>query len=113
MTNSSDTAETASPSRLHDLKTWPDAFERMRTGAKKAEFRKDDRGFKVGDTLELREWDPETSEYTGKTLVRIVTDIAVSNGGRFGIPEGYVMMSFRSPTAQDLEEIQCADSPSS
>lgn len=107
MKNSSNTVKNVSHFQVHNLKTWPGPFERVRTKVKKADFRKDDREYKVGDILNLREYDPGLQAYTGRTLVRIVTDIANGHGNPFGIPEGYVMMSLREPTAQDLRNIPC------
>jgi hypothetical protein len=77
--------------QIHELKTWPGAFEPTRLGKKTAEFRKDDRGFKVGDLLLLREWRPDRGQYTGLSALFEVTDIQW--GPLWGIPEGYVMMS--------------------
>lgn len=87
---------------VHELKTWPGPFERILSGEKTAEFRRDDRGFDVGDLLKLREWSPSTKTHTGRELTRLVTDICEASEG-FGIPEGYVMMSIRPVTAKDLE----------
>lgn len=42
----------------HELKTWPQYFERLLSGEKTFEVRKDDRGFQAGDLLVLREWSP-------------------------------------------------------
>jgi hypothetical protein len=75
----------------HDLKTWPDAFQAVWDGRKTAEFRRDDRGFDVGDVLRLREWDPKTSLYSGRAIEARITHI--SPGGRSGIPEGFAMLS--------------------
>lgn len=44
--------------REHILKTWPNYWEATRDGRKKFEWRKDDRGYEVGDVLVLRQWDP-------------------------------------------------------
>src|SRR5262245_46655354 len=52
----------------HELKSWPSQFQAMWTGRKRAEFRRDDRGYQVGDLLDLREWDPEPGRYTGFRL---------------------------------------------
>src|SRR5262249_25106627 len=60
----------------HELKSWPEPFQAVWTGRKRAEFRRDDRGYGVGDRLELREWDPATGEYTGFRLTARVTHLA-------------------------------------
>lgn len=87
----------------HDLKCSPEPFAALITGAKTHEFRRDDRGFQVGDVLRLREWDPtprpwrgdieddRARGYTGRELRRRVTYI--SRGPDWGIPPGYVVMS--------------------
>jgi len=49
-----------------EKKCWPDMFERILLGTKKFEVRLDDFKIEAGDTLELREWDPETEDYTGR-----------------------------------------------
>jgi hypothetical protein len=77
----------------HELKTWPKEFQAVRDNVKTAEFRCDDRGFAVGDTLLLCEWDPKTEKYTGNQENVLVTHV-VSNR-KFEIPSGYVMMSIR------------------
>jgi hypothetical protein len=38
---------------IHELKTWPKIFEQMKSGLKTFDFRKNDRGFQVGDFLLL------------------------------------------------------------
>lgn len=48
----------------HDLKTWPEYHAQLRARTKTFEIRVNDRDYRVGDTLRLREWDPETREYT-------------------------------------------------
>ncbi|ANL35319.1 DUF3850 domain-containing protein [Rhizobium phaseoli] len=49
----------------HILKCWPDEFQAIRAGRKPFEYRKNDRDYKVGDTLLLREFDPAGGFYTG------------------------------------------------
>lgn len=49
----------------HDLKIWPQYFKAVRSGLKTFELRKNDRDYKVGDSIYFREWNPDTSEYTG------------------------------------------------
>jgi len=82
----------------HYLKTWPDPFQKVRSGIKRAEFRKNDRTekYKVNDTLVLQEFQPYSPDttkrvgvFTGEEISVKVLDITEG----FGIPEGYVMMS--------------------
>lgn len=78
---------------IHELKTWPEYFKEVVRGAKNFEVRKDDRNFSIGDTLILREWNPSTENYTGVITNKKITYIM--SGGRFGIEEGYVILSLR------------------
>ena len=91
--------------RVHELKTWPEPFEAIRSGRKLFELRADDRGFAVGDVLKLYEWDPSPAGegfaktvkgYTGRGLRAEVT--YVLHGGRFGLPEGMCIMSLDKVT---------------
>lgn len=62
------------------MKTWPQFFEQTRNGTKRFELRRNDRDFRVGDQLLLKEWSPETVRngsgavvtlqgYTGRELM--------------------------------------------
>jgi len=42
----------------HTLKIWPRYFDRVISGEKTFEVRKNDRDFQNGDTIRLREYDP-------------------------------------------------------
>lgn len=75
----------------HELKTWPEYFQAICEGRKWHEIRKADRPFCCGDTLYLREWDPETQEYSGRSLRVKISYI--SCGGNFGIPPDLFVMS--------------------
>lgn len=77
--------------REHDLKTWPIAFVAVRDGLKPWELRKNDRDYRVGDLLRLREWRPDLEDYSGAIEERLVTWML--EGPAFGLPEGYVIMS--------------------
>ena len=53
---------------IHELKTLPEYFKEVVSGNKPFEVRKNDRPFKVGDYLMLREYEPKEALYTGKKL---------------------------------------------
>lgn len=89
-----------STGREHVLKTWPEPFQAIVEGYKAFEVRKDDRGFAVGDTLVLKEWDPRPYNegrahppvgFTGRWL-RCTVQYLVP-GGSWGLPEGLCVMS--------------------
>ena len=82
--------------KTHELKTWPGSFQAVWDGDKTAEFRLDDRGFEVGDTLVLKEWGPIKKEYSGRIICAIITHIL--RGPGFGFPKGYAMLSLRCGT---------------
>ena len=78
--------------RVHDLKCWPAFFQAILDGRKKAEVRRDDRGYLTGDTLLLREWDPVAKRATGRVYEVRVTHLA--DLGTIGVAGGFVCMSF-------------------
>jgi hypothetical protein len=51
----------------HELKCWPEYFGAVVAGAKRFEIRENDRGFDVGHIVTLREWEPGTERYTGRS----------------------------------------------
>lgn len=75
----------------HDLKCWPEYFEPILAGIKNFEVRYNDRNFKIGDTLKLREYNPVRSRYTGRWCEVTVTYIL--KGGHFGLDKNIVVMS--------------------
>jgi hypothetical protein len=91
--------------KTHELKCWPVYFSAILDGSKTFEFRKNDRGFAVGDTLHLREWAPTAvdstsvaGEYTGRETRRRVTYVLL--GGSFGVAAGYCVLGLE-PDAAD------------
>lgn len=73
---------------VHALKTLPEFFSEVGKG-KTFEVRKNDRGFKVGDTLWLMEWS-DAKGYTGIDKKFKVSYIL--EGERWGIMPGYCVM---------------------
>ncbi len=93
--------------RVHVLKTWPEYFEAIQAGLKTFEARKDDRDFRIGDHLKLREFNPEhegivEQEYTGRVAACEITYIM--RGPKFGIEQGWCVMGLKS-TLTPLREL--------
>lgn len=81
--------------REHDLKTWPVYFEEVIAGRKTFEVRHNDRDYKVGDILWLREWSVTTGEYSGRETRRLVTYVM---SGRCGVEKDTIIMALASPS---------------
>ncbi|EOA3423625.1 ASCH/PUA domain-containing protein [Enterococcus hirae] len=67
----------------HELKILPEYFEAVTSGRKQFEIRKNDRDYKVGDLLILREHDIWVDEFTGnsyKAEITYITDYAQKDG---------------------------------
>lgn len=50
----------------HELKCWPEYFDLCLSAVKTFEIRLNDRNYKQGDIIFMREWNPDTSQYTGR-----------------------------------------------
>lgn len=70
---------------VHRLKCDPEPFARVVEGSKRYEVRKFDRDFKVGDRLELLEFDRATKQYSGQRVRAKITYI--TGPGAYGLPE--------------------------
>ena len=75
---------------IHDLKIWPEYFNVILSGEKTFELRKDDRGFRAGDTLLLKEW-TQHGGYTGREKAFVVTYVLSG----FGLQDGWVVMAIK------------------
>jgi len=86
----------------HVLKLNQRYFDAVKNGIKIFEVRKDDRGFKVGDTLVLEEVDDD-GEYVleyivppkTKRICAAVTYVLTHDDFPDGVPKGYVVMSIK------------------
>ena len=82
--------------KKHDLKTLPEYFWAVIEKRKPFEVRKNDRKFKVGDVLVLREW-TEKKGYTGRAVMRTVSYIL--DDPEY-CKEGYVVLGFKTEDNQ-------------
>lgn len=76
--------------KKHELKIWPEVYMPVLVGQKPFEVRQDDRNFRVGDALVLREWQPETQRYTGRELERTITH--KTKGPKWGLPHNLCVL---------------------
>lgn len=84
----------------HELKLLPQYFNDVKNGIKNFEIRKNDRDYKVGDTLLLREWD---NKYTGREITRKI-DYIHKGDGQFGIAEGYCILGLQDPMLELIKD---------
>lgn len=94
--------------KVHELKLLPEHYAGVVTGEKRAEFRFNDRDFRAGDVLKLREWTPPPSSevvasgvavvhgYTGREVQRKVTHV-LTHEAFTPVPEGWVVISMVEP----------------
>ena len=76
--------------KTHKLKILPKYFEKVITEEKTFELRKDDRGFRVDDLIELQEYN---KEYTGRSIIARIT--YKLNGGDYGLEIGYCILGIQ------------------
>jgi len=84
---------------IHELKTWPYFFNLVWAGQKNWELRINDRGFAMGDTVLLQEYDPQMKCYTGLKIRAVITSM-LGAGSRLadqvgGLEEGYCILGIR------------------
>ena len=77
-------------------KIWPKFFEDVLLRNKRFEIRKDEDDIQVGDILNLREWNPEKKEYTGREAACTVTYVfrADEYEQDWGLKPGIVIIGF-------------------
>lgn len=89
---------------IHTVKCINPFFEDVLSGRKTFEIRRNDRDYKVGDLMILREYNLERKTYMGgRCLVEIVYIYEGSKHGKFGLHKGFVILgirSFEDPTGQ-------------
>lgn len=73
-----------------ELKSWPMYFSEIISDIRSAEVRVNDRNYRAGDLLLLREWNPDTGVYTGRECMRRVVHVL---RGVMGVMPGYVVLS--------------------
>ena len=80
--------------KIHELEITPSYFEDVVRERKKFEVRKNDRGYKIGDYLRLREYDTEYQIYTCR---EVVVKIIYMLENFVGLKENYVVLGISAP----------------
>jgi ParB family transcriptional regulator, chromosome partitioning protein len=75
---------------IHELKIWTNYFNDICSGKLDFCYRKNDRGYRVGDILRLNEYIMLTKNYTGNYVECVVTYIM--DDVEIGIPKGYCVL---------------------
>ncbi|MDP3685661.1 MAG: DUF3850 domain-containing protein [bacterium] len=86
--------------RKIEKKVWPQFFEKITSGDKTFDIRLADFECAPGDILVLREWNPESLQYTGRKTEKEVTYVAKTKGFTFWSQEdvekyGFQVIGFR------------------
>lgn len=76
----------------HELKTWPEFYNKIEDGSKRFELRKHDRPCSTGDVVILKEYNPASSQYTGKER-KFKIGYILFDGVNFGLKEGFCIFS--------------------
>ncbi len=83
-----------------EKKAWPELFQAIVDGKKNFDLRLADFEVREGDVLVLREWDPATKEYSGRTIEKEVGYVIKTKEQKFW-PEdeveryGYQILSLK------------------
>lgn len=72
--------------RAHFIKCIQPFFDDVHRLAKRFEIRENDRNYRDGDNIILREYDPETKKYSGKVMIAVI-DYFIK--GTVCLKEGY------------------------
>lgn len=77
--------------KVHEVKCNKKEFQFVYLGSKSFELRVNDRNYQVGDSLYLKEFDPETKTFSGRWIIKRITYILF--GPSYGLPDNMVIMS--------------------
>lgn len=85
--------------KVHTIKIAPKYLNAVIAGQKKAELRKNDRNYKVGDILSLKEW--KHGKYTGREYSAVITHVLPVGEVVTGL-EHWVVLSINAMSVFDV-----------
>jgi len=78
---------------VHELKTWIEYFQLMVSGEKSFDLRKNDRDFRAGHELLLKEYDKDSKKYTSRKLhFKITYVLKGEEAETFGLKKGFCIL---------------------
>ena len=84
---------------VHHVKSWCHFYKAIKEGRKLHDLCKDDRGYNVGDTIRLHEYDNIEGKFTGESIdveITYITDNRVPCAFSSAIlPAGYCILSIK------------------
>lgn len=81
----------STPRPPHELKCWPGSFQAVWEQKLRCQLRRADRDYQPHDWLLLREWKPDTEDYTGREIAALV--LHVERGPAPGLEDGWALLS--------------------
>jgi hypothetical protein len=89
----------------HVVKSWPEYFEPLMTGAKTFDLRRNDRDYQVGDLITLKEYEPRDKAYSGREITKRISCLMHGVGvGAIeplkGLGLGYVILQLMDTSQQ-------------
>ncbi|MNK14331.1 hypothetical protein D3C87_324420 [compost metagenome] len=84
----------------HVVKSWSMFYRDIETGERTSDIRLNDRRYAIGDTMDLREFDPVTHTYTGRGQFVKITYIQTNKSNpcaisQFALHDDYVVLSIK------------------
>ena len=86
----------------HEVKIWPRYFDDVASGRMTHNLRKNDRGYRNGDRIVMREWRPADGQYTGRECVADITHVlqrglapSERSPTSLGLSPGYAILSLK------------------
>ena len=78
--------------KTHEIKVWPSFYSDLVTYKKRFELRLNDRDYREGDLVTLKEWDNITKKYTGASF-QVKIDYVLCDT-MFGLKAGYCIFTW-------------------
>lgn len=91
--------------RLHRIKSWPDSFRAIVSGEKPFDVRRFDRDYKVGDYVQIHQFDPTNDVFMGESVYRRISHMELVGERLTFVVLGYEPKAPSNPEAEGPIEI--------